>query len=83
MSDLIVKLEAVKDEPTFVEFLLALAEDRKKDPDDGWQWDKIEDFLETAAAWAEDSKTGTKSYPLPNNSWKRCADIIFAGKIYE
>jgi hypothetical protein len=83
MCDLITKLDEVKDEHTFVAFLNALAQDRKNDPDD-WQWEKIEDFLEAAGYWAESSRNGRlESYELPENTWKRVADILFSGKIYE
>ncbi len=83
MSDLNALMDAVEDERTFVAFLLALAEDRRKNADYRWQWDSIEDFLEASAAWAADTKTAINGYTPPDNAWKRCADIIFAGKIYE
>jgi hypothetical protein len=79
-------LENVKDEITFRDFLKALAEDRRdsiSDPDSRWQWDNIEDFLEAAANWSQDSERGLAQYQVPSNVWKRCADIIFSGKIYE
>jgi hypothetical protein len=79
-------LENVKDEHTFRIFLNALAEDRREsatDPGSRWQWDKIEDFLEAAGNWSQDSERGLAQYQVPSNVWKRCADIIFSGKIYE
>jgi hypothetical protein len=82
MSDLIAKLDAVKDEQSFVAFLDSLAQDRRNDPE-AWQWDKIEDFLEAAASWSEASRSGLKYYQVPDNAWKRFADIIYSGKIYE
>jgi hypothetical protein len=84
MSDLIEKLHAVKDEQTFAEFLHALAEDRRApNPVSPWQWDTLEDFLDAAGSWADSSKNGLPLYEVPGNAWKRAADIIFAGKIYE
>jgi hypothetical protein len=83
-AQLIDALHAVKDEHTFRLFLFALAEDRKEpNPISPWQWDKIEDFLEAAAAWSDTSKNGLPRYQPPENAWKRCADIMFSGKIYE
>jgi hypothetical protein len=82
MSDLITKLNGVTDERTFVEFLWALSEDRRKNADD-WQWATIEDFLDASASWAEDTKNGVNAYVLPTNPWKRFADIVHCGKIYE
>ena len=62
----------------------------------GWEHSTIEDFLEAVAAWAEvlprkdsidlvvDRNPITiPGYTRPDNPWKRCADIIYAGKIYE
>ena len=43
----------------------------------------IEDFLRSAVAWAEESKDGLEFYEKPENPWKRCADIIYMGEIYE
>ena len=96
-DNLTTKLEAVCDEATFVEFLSALAEDRadevqkeKKSPSspygsgaNGWENITIESYLESACAWAEASKDGLKYYQKPSNPWKRCADILYTGKIYE
>jgi hypothetical protein len=60
----------------------------------GWENWTIEDFLDAAASWAEASMNGFaqtydlsqnswEPYSLPQNPWKRCADIMFAGKYYE
>jgi len=84
MNDLITRLDAVEDEATFAAFLYALAENRRNgDSSSPWQWDKIEDFLDAAGTWAEASKNGLPFYEVPANPWKRAADIIFSGKIYE
>jgi hypothetical protein len=96
-DNLITKRDAVCDEATFVEFLSALAADRadevqkeEKEPSspygpgaNGWENGTIEAFLEAACAWAEASKDGLKLYQKPSNPWKRCADILYTGKIYE
>ena len=85
MSDRLSEaLDAVQDERSFCAFLLALSEDRKNlKTASSWQWDKIEDFLESAAVWGETSQQGLPLYKPPENPWKRCAHIIFSGKIYE
>jgi hypothetical protein len=89
--------DAVSDEDSFVRFLEALSADRADEvekgkglpsspygPDvNGWENGSIETFLDSAAAWAEASKNGLGSYSRPDNPWKRCADILFMGKIYE
>jgi hypothetical protein len=91
------KLDAVCDEETFIAFVTALAADReeevakeKETPSspygpgaNGWGNGSIEAFLDAAAAWATASKNGLESYRKPDNPWKRCANIIHMGKIYE
>lgn len=95
--DLWTELEHVCDEISFIKFLEVLAADRKDaaireksglPPSDGtgtsdWQNGTIENFLECAAAWASSSIDGLAVYQKPDNPWKRCADIIYMGKIYE
>lgn len=90
-------LDEVKDEGTFLLFLKALAGDRadevRKETQrpgspygpgaNGWENWTIEAFLETAAAWGESSKRSPQSYENPDNLWKRCAHIIYMGKMYE
>jgi len=90
------KLKAVRDETSFIAFLGALAEDRADEVRkeavsptspygagaNGWENSSIEAFLESAAAWAEDFKQCPR-YTPPENPWKRCAEILFAGKGYE
>lgn len=89
-------LEAVRDESSFIAFIAALAEDRADEARkeavkpsspygvgaNGWENSSIESFLGSAAAWAEDFKQCPR-YTPPENPWKRCAEIIFAGKGYE
>lgn len=91
-------LDAVVDEPSFIAFLAALAEDweleremEKTKPSlpfspgaRGWENGTIGAFLERSAAWAESSSAGLPlGYVVPSNPWRRCADIIYMGKIYE
>jgi len=90
-------LDAVVDEQSFIAFLAALAEDwelereietAKPSPPygpgaRGWENGTIGAFLESSAAWAESSSAGLAFYVVPQNPWRRCADIIYMGKIYE
>jgi hypothetical protein len=90
-------LQSVHDEESFRQFLLALRDDRersvaqeKEAPSSplgpeagGWENTTIERFFEHAAAWAKESVNGTGGYTKPDNPWQRCADILYAGKIYE
>jgi hypothetical protein len=91
------KLDAVCDEKTFIAFVSALAKDRADEvakenmlPSsphgpgaNGWENGTIEAFLDSAAEWAARSINGLRSYSHPTNPWKRCAEIIYMGKIYE
>ncbi len=90
-------LETVHDEETFLQFLLALRNDREASlaqelenpssqfgPDaGGWENTTIERFLDTAVRWARDSVNGNPFYKRPENPWRRCADILFAATGYE
>jgi hypothetical protein len=90
-------LESVHDEETFLQFLLALRDDREASiakerqtlsssfgPDaNGWENTTIERFFDTAVRWARDSVNGNPFYQKPDNPWRRCADILFAAKGYE
>jgi hypothetical protein len=82
MSDLIAKLDAVKDESTFVAFLRALEDDCRNRSDE-WECTTIESFLEASARWHEDYKKSPNGYKMPENAWRRAAEIIYCGKIYE
>lgn len=75
-------LDKVQDENTFIEFIDALSEDRINSTDE-WQNGTIESFLERSHAWAIASINGLQFYKKSNNPWKRCADILYMGKIYE
>jgi hypothetical protein len=95
--ELFAVLESVHDEETFLQFLLALRDDREASvaqeeaspsspygPDaGGWENTTIELFLDTAVRWARDSVNGNPFYKRPQNPWRRCADILFGAKGYE
>jgi hypothetical protein len=84
----------VCDEKSFLEFAKALESDRRRaveaeklnpsspyGPDAGGSENTtIEDFLNSAVAWAEGSHFGK---PPATNPWKRFAMFLFAGKFYE
>jgi len=92
-------LESVCDEESFRRFLLALAADREDSclkeavqpsspygPDaNGWENTTIDRFLFAAERWARASEKGLPlaDYEPPSNPWRRCADILYAGKSYE
>jgi len=83
--------DAVHDEETFLVFLQALSDDRldeetreKESPSNpygsghnGWENGTI------ASAWADVSKNGLPLMTKECNPWKRVAQILHAGKIYE
>ncbi len=75
-------LDEVQDEATFIVFLDALMMD-KVHSEHEWQNDTIELFLDCAHAWASASINGLPEYKKPDNVWKRCAEILYMGKIYE
>ena len=90
-------VESVCDEQTFIEFVAALADDRRRSvarekispsspygPEaNGWENVTIESFFEAAVMWAEASINGTSTYRKSDNPWRRCAEILYMGKIYE
>lgn len=96
-DELYQALLSVHDEETFLQFLLALRDDREASvakeaaapsspngPDaGGWENTTIERFLDTAVRWARDSVNGNPFYQRPDNPWRRCADVLFAAKSYE
>lgn len=91
MTDLNDLCEAVYDETTFIVFLNALLVDFQQSrkieagtPSSpysaaakGWENTTIDGFLEAAVAWAHDAP------PKDENPWRRAANILYAGKIYE
>lgn len=90
-------LERVIDERSFVEFLTQLSVDWLTEREIeaaalptpysrgalGWENGSIGAFLDAACEWAEASKHGLEFYSPPENPWKRVADILMMGKIYE
>ncbi len=101
MSQLTELLDGVTDEVSFLAFVKALEQDRRTaarleaaNPSNpyasdagGWECTTIEDYLESARAWAVDSDFGRKLAPdhaLHDVSpWKRFATFLYCGKIYE
>ncbi|WP_412024178.1 hypothetical protein [Burkholderia cepacia] len=90
-------LERVVDERSLIHFLRVLGHDwnteRQLEADLppspyaraalGWQNRSIGEYLEAMIDWAEASEDGLRFYDVPDNPWRRIADILFAGKIYE
>ena len=96
-SNLETMLEAVADEQSFLRFLQTLAEDwddeqrqelaNPRSPygsgANGWENGTIGAFLHAAVSWGDVSVGSLESYEKPDNPWKRAAQIIYMGKIYE
>ena len=99
MDHVYTVLETVCDEETFLNFLIALRENReasieleRKVPSspygpDALEWENttIERFLDAAVQWARTSRKGLPmaDYIPPQNIWRRCADILYVAKSYE
>src|SRR5262245_34718889 len=88
--------DSVNDEESFLAFVRLLEADRrlaaKVEEQDlqgygaprGWQNATIEQFLESAVAWAEASQFGRRqSLGEAASPWRRLAVFLYAGKIYE
>jgi hypothetical protein len=87
-------LHAVCDEASLLQFIQVLASDFEADRTEsaegggtpygpgprGWENGTVDVFLERAASWAEASRG---RFPTSANPWRRCADILYAGKFYE
>lgn len=96
-SNLEALLDSVNDEQSFLRFLQALAEDWKDEQDkelakpsspygpgaNGWENGTIGGYLEAAARWGDASVDGLRFYEKSNNPWKRAAQILHMGKLYE
>jgi hypothetical protein len=88
--------DTVIGEESFLAFVRALEADRRLaaaaeerephgyDAPRGWQNSTIEQFLESALAWAADSKFG-RNQDLGEgvSPWRRLAVFLYCGKIYE
>ncbi len=70
------------DTQSFLSFVRELIADRE-DGANGWENASIENFLEAAVAWADDSDFGEQQNLPGNNPWKQFANFLYAGKIYE
>jgi len=96
-TDLFNKLEQVTDRDSFFAFVKALIEDRKDEKAkelinprepygsgaNDWVNENVEDFLEAALAWAEDTNMGQSQELSGEPSWKSIAVFLYSGKIYE
>jgi len=96
-SQLEAILNSVNDEQSFLRFLQALAEDWKDEQQkesttqslpygsgaNGWENGTIGAYLDAAARWGDTSIGGLAFYEKPSNAWKRAAQILYMGKIYE
>ncbi|MCU6499569.1 hypothetical protein LPN04_17380 [Rugamonas sp. A1-17] len=76
------RLEAVIDEATFLDFVRALTADRLENSQE-WENGTIEDFLEAASSWADDSEFGSRQGLSNASPWKKFAVFLYCGKIYE
>jgi hypothetical protein len=78
------QLTHVRDQPSFIAFVRALQAARA-DPSTRaeWQHDTIEDYLEAAAAWAEDAPMQVPPSSDAAAIWRTFAQFLYCGKIYE
>ena len=79
--DLHEQLDDVRDAKTFLAFARALVEDQRVSSE--WQNATLEDFLDSAIAWAEDSDFGIDQGLSSSNPWAQFATFLYCGKIYE
>jgi len=91
------QLKTVTDQESFLGFVHALVEDRRRSvaaekkttsspygPDaGGWENITIEDFLEAASAWASSTRFGETQGASSGNPWRRFATFLYSGKSYE
>lgn len=82
MMQLHEQIETVIDEATFLVFVHALIIDRRGDTGH-WENGSVEDFLEAASAWAEDSEFGSNQGLSSASPWRKFAAFLYCGKIYE
>ena len=90
-------LEQVVDQSTFLAFVEALANDfaaeremeseRPGSPYSqaalGWENGSIDAFLGAAHAWAASTMGDSECDRRNGSPWRRCAEILYAGKYYE
>lgn len=96
-QDVFDALEKVTDATSFIEFLERLRADWQNavlaengNPSSpfgsmhGWENTNIGSFLEAAIAGGTDNKTGLEDgFKNAETAWRRAAEIILLGKIYE
>jgi hypothetical protein len=87
-------LKKVCDEPSFISFIQALADDFEEERDLeteqlsaaysqgalGWENRTIDAMLGSAAAWGRAGANNPENKPGEQNPWNRCAHILYAGK---
>ena len=97
MSDPLIKsLEDVRDERSFVAFLLALLDDFPSQEEldetpsahrylvgvNGWMNQDLRTFLEAAAAGGGATES-EDPIETPEQAWRAAAEILYLGKVYE
>ncbi|MNW29061.1 hypothetical protein D3C74_59050 [compost metagenome] len=81
MKSLFELVNEVTDEASFLHFLQELGQDKAEGHE--WANESVEAFLEAAQEWGNASMHGLEHYEKPENPWKRCAQMLYMGKIYE
>lgn len=90
-------LDSVTDEQSFLRFVQALADDWEDSQQkelgepsspygpsaNGWENGTVGAYLDAAGRWGEASIAGLKFYEKPSNPWRRAAEILHMGKLYE
>jgi hypothetical protein len=90
-------LDSVNDEQSFLQFLRALADDWEDEQQkelanpsspygpgaNGWENGTIGAYFDAAIRWGDASAHGLKFYEKASNPWKRSAEILYMGKLYE
>ena len=96
-DEVLARLREVTDAKSFLAFVRAVVADRETavrlerahpsppcGPDaGGWENVRIETYLEACAAWAESTDFGVSQGLDPNDLWRRFAQFLAVGKIYE
>ena len=94
-QDLDALLLTVNDEKSFIDFVAALASDFAEERELeaakprgpygagplGWENGTIDEYLGAAAACGTSTLLGREGDV--ENPWRRCAEILYAGKFYE
>lgn len=70
-------LARVADRDSFLRFVRALSAEGERG---SWAHDHAREFLDAAAAWAEDAGPGALADPP---SWRSFAEFLYAGALYE